>query len=215
LEYGFLSRWEDWISNTNVPLQYFDSNELNNGINNDWIRFLPLNVALYVTIDGLSYFVKGDLEIEDYDSAPDVTSTISLFMTDGITPVSALVNGMEVLVRCDHVAASPWSTSDVWGWIKVENAQGQPYARISSAWAWNSIDAPWQPLSGETRAKLTFPNATTARVEAILVVDNLNGAGNFDITSRIEGIRTNPPNAKLMESGEYKVTEDNQLKIIE
>jgi len=207
LEYGFLSRWEDWITNTNVPLQYFDSNELNNGINNDWIRFMPLNVALYVTIDGLSYFVKGDLEIEDYDSATDVTSTTSLFMTDGTTPVGALVGGMEVLVRCDHVKTTAWNQSDVWGWIKIENEKGQPYPRISSAWAWNSIDAPWQPLSGETRAKLTFPNATTARVEAILVVDNLNGAGNFDITSRIEGLRVNPPKSKILESGEYKVTD--------
>ena len=215
LEYGFLSRWEYWIANQNVPLTYFNPALPNNGLNNDWILFEPLNVRLLIEIDGLSYFVEGDLTINDYDSSADVTSIHELFLLDGVTPVGALLAGEELILRATHTKTTPWDPTSVWGWIKAENRESNAYARISSVWDWNTIDKPFRPLTGETKCKLSFPSANEAVLEAVIVVDEIINTGLADFTSRIEGERINPINAKLMESGVYKQTENNQLKIIE
>jgi hypothetical protein len=215
LEYGFLSRWEYWIANQNVPLTYFNPALPNNGLNNDWILFEPLNVRLLIEIDGLSYFVEGDLTINDYDSSADVTSMHELFLLDNTTPVGALLAGEELIVRATHTKTTPWDQSSVWGWIKAENRESNAYARISSVWDWNTIDKPFRPLTGETKCKLSFPSANVAVLETVVVVDEIINTGFADFTSRIEGERINPINAKLMENGIYKVTENNQLKIIE
>jgi hypothetical protein len=215
LEYGFLSRWEYWIANQNVPLTYFNPALPNNGLNNDWILFEPLNVRLLIEIDGLSYFVEGDLTINDYDSSADVTSMHQLFLLDGVTPVGALLAGEELIVRATHTKTSAWDQNSVWGWIKAENRESNAYARISSVWDWNTIDKPFRPLTGETKCKLSFPSANVAVLETVVVVDEIINTGFADFTSRIEGERINPINAKLMENGIYKVTENNQLKIIE
>jgi hypothetical protein len=215
LEYGFLSRWEYWIANQNVPLTYFNPALPNNGLNNDWILFEPLNVRLLIEIDGLSYFVEGDLMINDYDSSADVTSIHELFLLDGVTPVGALLAGEELILRATHTKTTPWDPTSVWGWIKAENRESNAYARISSVWDWNTIDKPFRPLTGETKCKLSFPSANESVLEAVIVVDEIINTGLADFTSRIEGERINPINAKLMESGVYKQTENNQLKIIE
>jgi hypothetical protein len=220
LEYGFLSRWEYWIANQNVPLTYFNPALPNNGLNNDWILFEPLNVRLLIEIDGLSYFVEGDLSINNYDSSADVTSIHELFLLDGVTPVGALLAGEELIVRATHTKTTPWDPTSVWGWIKAENRESNAYARISSVWDWNTMDKPFRPLTGETKCKLSFPTATQAVLETVVVVDEIINTGLADFTSRIEGERANPVNSKLLESGEYKVTDGpfpfgNKKKILD
>jgi hypothetical protein len=214
LEYGLLSRWEYWISNdfdtTNL---FFDSSLPNNGQSNDWILYAPLNVALYIEIDGLSYYVRGDVLINDYDSSATVTSVHNLYLENGTTPAGALLDGNTHVIEAVHTLSSgTWDVSNAWGWITIENKEGQKYARISTKWDWSTIDKPFRPLSGETGAQLTFPAPNIAVVKAFIVTDELDGFGQFDITSRIEGFAVNPPCAKLKEDGTYKVKEDTELK---
>lgn len=49
---GFKIRWEDWISNSNVPNVFVDASLLNNGKNHDWFRFIESgDWSIYVGID--------------------------------------------------------------------------------------------------------------------------------------------------------------------
>lgn len=217
LEYGLLSRWEYWISNDfDTTNTYFDPSLPNNGQSDDWILYAPINVALYIEIDGLSYYVRGDVLINDYDTSPTVTSVHNLYLEDGTTATGALLDGNTHVIEAVHTLSSgTWDVSNAWGWITIENEEGQKYARISTKWDWSTIDKPFRPLTGEVKAQLTFPTPDVAVIKALIVTDELDGFGNFDITSRIESERVNPPCAKLKEDGTYKVKEDSELKIKE
>ncbi|MEX0940090.1 MAG: hypothetical protein WDZ41_01920 [Candidatus Babeliales bacterium] len=76
LEFAFAVRWEDYIQNLSVSNDFFDTNELNNGKNQDLapkdlLADWSVNYVVYsdVTVDGedLTYRNEFPFEVKDYD----------------------------------------------------------------------------------------------------------------------------------------------------
>lgn len=221
LRYGFLSRWESYVENNAVTNQFFDSSKPLNGKNNNWMRLIGGDIKLVVSYnvvrDGIAYFIRRLLQIADYDSSAEITTTVT-FEDENGNVVSSLIDGQQIKVIADHTLSGSfeWSQTDTWGWLGLRPFEATPIKLISTAYDWTNNALPWRPLTGETRAKLSFPSANVARVEALFDTTYLQSFPKFTITSRIHDPNITPPiGDKETEAGITKKTEDNQTKTVE
>ena len=93
LLFGFKIRWEDWIQRLNVPLEFYDNTELNDGFNNDWLHYqqpsIPQRIIMFSLetenlLDGdlilnRNEFPHGDNYVKDYDSTSCLTKTHNFY----------------------------------------------------------------------------------------------------------------------------------------
>lgn len=93
LLFGFKIRWEDWIRRLNVPLEFYDNAELQDGFNNDWIHyqqiFLPKRLIMFSLeteniLDGDLILNRNEFDhldnyIADYDSTSCLTKTHNFY----------------------------------------------------------------------------------------------------------------------------------------
>jgi len=221
LRYGFLSRWESYVENNAVTNQFFDSSKPFNGKNNNWMRLIGGDIKLVVSYnvvrDGITYFIRRLLQIADYDSSAEITTTVTFEDENGNT-VSSLIDGQQIKVIAEHTLTGSfiWSQTDTWGWLGLRPFEATPIKLISTAYDWTNNALPWRPLTGETGAKLSFPSANVARVEALFDTSYLQSFPKFTITARIHDPNITPPiNSKITEAGDTKITESGNTKIIE
>jgi len=221
LRYGLLSRWEYYVENNAVTNQFFDANSQFNGKNNNWMRLIGGDIKLVISYnvvrDGITYFIRRLLQIDDYDSSAEITSNVTYEDENG-NSVTSLIDGQRIKVIAEHTLSGNyvWSQTDTWGWLGLRPAEGTPIKLISTAYDWTNNALPWRPLMGATRADLTFPSANVARVEALFDTNFLQSFPNFTITARIQDPEITPPlDGKEMEDGTIKNTENNEIKNLE
>jgi hypothetical protein len=105
IAYPFAIRWEDWVALAGVNGAFFDTNELNNGFNNEWLRYDTLanwnvyfEIEVNATKNGLpqSYSQNFPIEIKDFESNPDfINETLSVFRTSDDLDLNGYILGYE------------------------------------------------------------------------------------------------------------------------
>ena len=191
--WSLVASWRYWIEQNNALSDFFDGAIPNNGRNNEWMRYLreagySIRLRSRLLKDSVNYYWGGNIEMQDYEAnlvSPTINTTIQYFDADGVEQ-SALLPGQDMKVRAEHTLLSgTWNVSDVWGWIAERGFETDPSKRITTAWDWTSQTSPLKPLVGETRAKLTFPSASVARVECLVDTSQVGDVTNTFV-ARIE-----------------------------
>ena len=193
LKHTFLNSWRYWLAQANALPEFLDPSLPNNGLNNEWVRYVQgggtLQYRIEIVKDGVTFYYNQNFDILDYDTSAEVTSTITFEDTAG-NPLPSVVDSEDVVVVADHVGTSAWDTLDTWGWIAYRPKESEKRKLISSAWNDNGLNLPLRPISGETKAQLTFPTATTARLKALVKGSEVNE--NYTFISRINSPVTLP-----------------------
>lgn len=191
--WSLVASWRYWIAQNNALSDFFDGALPNNGRNNEWMRYLreagySIRLRARLLKDETNYYWGGNLNLQDYEDnllSPDITTVITYLDEDGVVQPS-LLQGQEMTIRADHtLSVGSWSVGDVWGTIALRGKEADPTKKISTAWNWTSQTSPLKPLSGETKAKLSYPSAAVARVEC-LVDTNLLNSTEVTAVARIE-----------------------------
>ena len=210
--YGFRMRWEDWLQNTQVPSAFWDGNELNNNINNNWAAKdnlsdwrLSFNIRMSVLRNGQQVDTRNtyDFNVRTYEESNvwdgsitlyDETKANSLYVdtVDNIRRSSLLTTAntwIEADFDLEDLGGDVGDITDYFGVIRMEEYRnGGLFAidMLSTVLENESTNNLLIPLTGEAKCKITKVSSTKIRLEGYVNVDNLNfGVSNYKISARI------------------------------
>jgi hypothetical protein len=182
--WSLMMNWRYWLPQANALVNFFDSDLPNYGQNQEWVRYLQLsgwNFKLrFELIDDTDTLFNWErkIKIQTYDVSPIITSNIELFDIDD-NSLTVLLAGQTIKVKVTHESTTNFTQTNEWAWISVRPFESETNRRISTSWTPTSISLPLkEPIS------MTFPNATTCIVEALIDVNLLSGS-KATIISRI------------------------------
>ena len=167
VDFPFKIRWEDFIALPEASEQFFNTNELENGLNNDWAHyynaagwtlkfeataiitetFFDNRITAINTVTAETYGAATDWEhdILSFDTATNTDITGS-FLTDDLTTIKA---------RFKKIAGTPPALSETAGWIGVapNEAGGDKVIREMSSVHVQESDSPWISIEGTKLCK--------------------------------------------------------------
>jgi hypothetical protein len=190
LLWSIMASWRYWIAQNNALVDFFDSTLPNNGLNNEWMRYLReagFSLRLRCTLttsEDVAYFWQNSINLQDYDDSDDITTVITLFDQNDSSQTALLANQM-MRVVATHTKIDAWDTDDSWAWVSVRPFESETNKRISSEWAWTSQNLPLRPLSGQTRLKVTYPSANVMVTECLVDTSMLD-IENYTLVARAE-----------------------------
>jgi len=211
--YAFRFRWEDWISNSNVNSALFDSNELNDNLNNDWSTKddftnwkLRYNVNLVVDRNGTIINTKNsyDFAVRDYDESSiwdgaittyNEAKTTSLYLglnADNIRQ-NAILPTANTLIEADfdleNLLEDVGDVAKYYGVIRLEEYRNGGLFQIkmlSSILTNVTTGNILIPLTGETGTKITKVSTTKIRLECLIDFNDLNfNQSQYKISARL------------------------------
>lgn len=208
--YGYKIRWEDWLEKLGVPGDFFDSNELFNGFNNDWYQYLntlgwdfKFVVYLDAVLQGEAVRYKNEVihTFKDYDSNGDITTIWNFYResdsslinagidADTGKPLGVILDNEQVRLEIIYTRATgTWSgINDVYATtcIEVDKGSGQfEFRQISSIWGRES-DNPLIPIPNETLLKLTLLSPTEIKAECLVEPSLLLDAIRYKCSGRL------------------------------
>lgn len=211
--FGFKIRYEDWIERANVPSDFFDANEENNGKNNDWFDYVNtpnsnwrLKFSIYTTAikddQLLVYRNPYDLSVKDYNSNSVVqTDTRYIRNSDNSVlnvgndpetgaPLGVILENELTRIEMDFVIqdSGSWVLANTYGVTTIEIDRGGgifEMRQLSSVWISES-DNPLRPLDAETKLKLSVADNNKKLTTSCLVdASLLEDAVRYRITGRV------------------------------
>lgn len=211
--YGFKIRYEDWISRNNVPSDFFDALEENNGNNNDWYDYLntpnsnwqiKYSVYLQALVDNeiVVYRNDHDFDFVDYDMNTSI-STETRYIRDsddtllniGADPETGLPLGVILQNELTRVEIDftilddgVWNANTVYAVTTIEIDRGGgifEMRQLSSVWERES-DNPLLPVTGEGNLKIEI-DGTGKILTTTCLVDSelLQDAIRYRVTGRV------------------------------
>lgn len=189
LQYGYLSRWEYWLSQSNVDNDFFDILESFNGKNKNWQRFyLPpdwkLRISYYTQVAGVQDFQHYDVGIRPYEDDPNITVSRQLtVLSTGATPTSLFDNELHQ-IQIDFTWAISVFTNP-WVEFTIQDKEAGNRWVMSSVLDQGGIAAnPFKPIAGETAIQLTGIGTNVLTCKA-LVDANLISVPNSSFSYRV------------------------------
>jgi hypothetical protein len=182
LYYPFINRWEYWQTLLTASSEFYPNQ------NNNWLNYITGDWKVYAKIsleNEVSYYKEIEVPISDYDTTPQIVSTIELYRQDG-TLTTSLFSGEIMTIKAKHVYGG-YSNGSTWGMITVESFESQPRYILSTIVPYdNDISNPLKPISGS----YATTTAGTSEVEfsCLLDVDKLDSKSK--ITSKVFVLET-------------------------
>jgi len=209
----FRIRWEWWIANGLVPTIFYDTNEPNDNLNNEWSTKLPTGYGIrqYLFLDTedengtpVQYERKYPVNIKPYNDDKTITHEIktfgdNTFVSDELflaaskvnkydEPLYAILEDNETFVSC-VMSRAGYDFFNFYGEITLEIENGAGYL---SMWKIRSDETPQpsnplQPLSGQTTVQViigTNQVELRCRIEPSLIPQ---GSLNFKISAVYSG----------------------------
>jgi hypothetical protein len=225
-------RYEDWILNQSTPGDFFNSAELNNGLNNDWVNYIRTNgwiINLYAKIDAV---VNGDLlqyknqwkfKFGDYDENENIGTTHQYFRdsdntllnvgTDPETgkPLGVILSNepTRIEIAFDILDDGVWDISKTYAvtTIEIDKGAGRMEMRqLSSVWE-SETDNPLIPLQGEARLKMVVDVTNKILKTSCLVDPDLLADGaRYRITGRVGCMEETEPFDPRLYEFRYETT---------
>lgn len=211
--YGFKIRYEDWLSRNNVPSDFFNSMQENNGSNNDWYDYintpnsnweLKYSVYLQATVDGeiVVYRNDHDFVFVDYDMNSKI-STETRYLRDsdntllniGADPETGLALGVileneltRIEIDFTILDDGVWNANTVYAVTTIEIDRGGgifEMRQLSSVWERES-DNPLRPVTGEDNLKIDIDGTGKILTSTCLVdAELLQDAIRYRVTGRV------------------------------
>jgi hypothetical protein len=218
LYYPFRLRWEDWLKNLNIPGDFYNVSELNNGLNNNWAPKDYFNswrlyyaVQLRVNRGGTIINTKNRFQFlqSDYDESAIYSGEITHYKSNGTDSLFIGVNGDGVRENAIMPSEYTWvkalftlsdpmgDVGDItkfYGVIRMEEFQGAGSTSadmMSSVLANETAVNKLIPLAGETGTKLTKVSDTEILAECLIDYTKLDITKTYktSATIRCKGLR--------------------------
>ena len=211
--FGFKVRYEDWIQKANVPNDFFDTAEGEDGRANDWFDYIntpdsewsiKFSVYIQANVDSeiLLYRNASAFSLKDYNQNDNVTTAVRYIRdvddtvlnigNDSETgnPLGVILENDLTRIECDFIITDDgtWINGNVYGTITIEIDKGAgiyEMHQISSVYV-PETENPLQPLENETKLKLEIDN-TNKKITSSCLVDSelLEDAVRYRVTGRI------------------------------
>lgn len=157
--YGFLSRWEYWLSQNNANNAFYDVSQPNDGKNKDWQRYSDasdwrVSVVVNTVAKGVADFNEHVFEIRPYDDEDCDTVVTITRVSDG-----AVITSFEDNEIHDVEAQITWNTggfTDPWAEATIEDFESGNRWLISSVLDYGFAANPLSPIPGSTLLDLSF-----------------------------------------------------------
>lgn len=194
LLWSVMASWRYWIAQNDALVDFFDNTLPNNGLNNEWMRYLreagySMRVRCSLTTsEDVAYYWNASVDLQDYDDSADITTVIELYDSSDVLQTSLLSN-QTMRIKAIHTKTSAWDVNDSWGWVSLRPFESETNKRISTEWDWTSQNNPLKPLTGEDRLTQTFPSANVMVTEC-LVDTSMMDVENYTLVARAETPKT-------------------------
>ena len=212
--FGFMIRWEDWLSLRNVPIDvrnvFYDNALPSNGLSNDWYRYLQTSgwqLSLFVHVDAIlnsnrvRYINAQPIEFKDYDSNLSITTAITykiastgVVVTGGIDPVTndplgVILSDEKIQIEIEYNRSTgTWgSVADIYSLtsIEVKDGSGRPqYRQISTEFA-VTADNPLESSLPTNLLEIILVSPVLVRTICLVEPNKLESATAYKITGRI------------------------------
>lgn len=175
--YPFLCKWEYWQELLSADISFYPNQ------NNNWLNYITGNWKVFAKIsleNEVSYYAEIEVPITDYDTTPQITSTIELYRENGDLTTS-LFSGETMTIKAIH-DYSGYSIGSPWGMITIESYEGEPRYVLSTNVAHdNDVSNPLRPITGSYATQTL--GTSQVEITCLLDVDKLNEKSK--ITSKI------------------------------
>ena len=173
LEYGYLSRWEYWLSQPNVDNDFFDITQPFDGKNKNWQRFSNsgdwiVRLGFFTRVDGVDDFNYQEIGIRPYEDDVNLSTQWDVqVLSTGATPTN-LVND-EIHEITTTLTWAIGAYTNPWAEMTIEDFESGNRWVISSVLAHGGIaNNPLQPIAGATMLDMTFPAVNIAVLKALV-----------------------------------------------
>ena len=228
--YPFLFRWEYWETLAGVNDDAFDVNEPKNGYNEQWHRYDTLTdwdiyfrTEVNATKNGtpLTYQKDSLIETFDYTEGTDwINEDITAEDADTAASLGTLLKSPTKIIATKEYSGLdvPASANDVEWVLRIEVYEQGGISDIrflSSVYDWTQQSWFKSVDTSNKVVKSKLGNVFTA--EALIDFSKLPDDSQFKISARIydEHALSIPTDAKLLEDGTDKNTEDSDFKILD
>lgn len=190
LIWSVMASWRYWIAQNDALVDFFDATLPNNGLNNEWMRYLreagySIRTRCQITTDeDVAYYWDASVNLQDYDDSTDITTEIEIYDASDVLQTSLLAN-QTMRIKAIHTKDDAWDIDDSWAWVSIRPFESETNKRISTEWDWTSQNYPLKPLSGETRLTISFPS-TNVMVTECLVDTSMLDIDNYTLVARAE-----------------------------
>ena len=208
--FGSKIRWEDWITRTGVPEEFFNNDLLNDGYHNNWLDYLrnngDYNLNFYVSIlveeDGELKTHKNtfELEVNGYDENLNITSEHNYYrdsdntlLNVGVDPSTGKTLGVILSNEKTRIEITYTNLVEDFDFdklycvisLEIENGPGQfEYRQLSSKWL-SEPDNPLRPFDGEDNLRVESIDTNIAKSSCLIDPGLLESASRYKITGRI------------------------------
>ena len=217
MAYGFLDRWEYWLSQIGASVDFFDVSESNNGLNKDWQHYSSATdwtIRMTTTAETAdsSFAYSNNFVIRPFDNE-DATTVLSYVNLEDMTTPTALVADtfMEVTAVITWHAGF-FNIDRFWARAKIEPFEGPNPWYISSYLEHEGVtENPLEPIEGLT--KMSVGLAGNVATLKYVVNTNIIDVESVSLSNRVH---TQQQGVGIVgEAGNDIITEDGSYIIIE
>jgi hypothetical protein len=204
-------RYEDWLQNQDAPGDFFNANELNDGLNNDWFNYISTEgwkVYFFVKTRAIKngelveYKNRYNLKFKDYDSNQllikehryyrNSDDTLLNVGNDAETgkPLGVILKNELTRIEISFTIQDDgiWDKSKTYGVVSIEIDKGAgriDMRQLSSVWG-SENDNPLKPVEGSDKLKMIV-DASGKKLTLIAMVDPdlLEDGARYRVTGRV------------------------------
>jgi len=235
-------RYEDFIANPNVPSDFFDSSQENNGqnykasnyyLNPDWEVHIVYDFVINngtVGVDTTYRYHFGSNETHNYDedgnTTPEWSVVIKLYRASNNSLLSTGTTGL-ILANEDTLFEAVFTPLTGAGYIlnpwavlrmEVLNSGQNGIFELSSVTRDEPANNPLVPETGQTGAKIT-QGATNVKVTGIIKSSLIDPSAIYKLSARLGGIQYGGPGEMTVLRSEVSpviiISEDGKILITE
>ncbi len=234
VRFPFIVRWEDWIQKANVNGDFFDTSELQNGLNNQWYRFANGQVEdwniyheLVVSItkngtplqyDFSTLFTIGNYQTLAGDSIKTFDSTFATELYNAVSEKHYLSTTGDTGLQAIFEMDSGYLLAGCFVVFHIESYQGNGISEMRRYSSVNvqASDTYFKSISGNDLIdKATVPTATTLRTRCLIDKNLIPANSVWRVSARLYYVDPPLTEFKATERGAAKITEDGELKVVE
>lgn len=237
LQFPFILRWEDWIPNLAANGVFFDVNELNNGLNQEWVRYtktagwdIYFRSTINATKNGTpqTYTTSTIIQTEDYTEGVFWdTEAIKTFVN---ATNDSLFDGSNYLLESDansrvegeatYTGAVPPLLAVVGAQLRINEYQNGDFKAqyYLSSFYDAHIDTPWLSVDSSNRVVTDGSGTPIFKFKGLMDGSFLDNNKTYKLSCRIWNLTDPAPvfgDAKLLEDGTLKLQENTDYKILE
>lgn len=237
LQFPFILRWEDWIPNLAANGVFFDVGELNNGLNQEWVRYtktagwdIYFRSTINATKNGTpqTYTTSTIIQTEDYTEGVFWdTEAIKTFVN---ATNDSLFDGSNYLLESDansrvegeatYTGAVPPLLAVVGAQLRINEYQNGDFKAqyYLSSFYDAHIDTPWLSVDSSNRVVTDGSGTPIFKFKGLMSGSFLDNNKTYKLSCRIWNLTTPSPvfgSAKLQEDLSLKLQENNDYKILE